>query len=338
MATGIVSRAMRLEGAPALAAVLLVIGIAAYVLLAGAYAWRLAAYRKEFLADTRDPRRAFGYFTFAAASGVLAAALALEGYESMAAVLLAAGGTAWLLLSYSLPMLLAGSLSLQPALAGANGNWFLWVVGTQSVAVAAAAFPPPVPAALAALTVCCWAIGVVLYLVIAVLVAVARLQYPVQPAEVTPPYWVYMGATAISVLAGAQILHMPAAPLTAAVRGVVSGLSVTLWAFGTWLVPLLIALGVWRHLVRHVPLAYEPGLWSMVFPLGMYGVASRQLGAVLGVSWLVTLGRYEGWLALAAWAAVAGAMAAAVLRLGRPPPGAQARASRSGSPRPAGEG
>ena len=63
-------------------------------------------------------------------------------------------------------------------------------------------------------------------------------------------------------------------------RGVVAGLSVVLWAFGTWLIPLLLALGAWRHLLRRVPLAYEPGLWSIVFPVGMYGVASRELGAV----------------------------------------------------------
>src|ERR1019366_6935113 len=102
----------------------------------------------------------------------------------------------------------------------------------------------------------------------------------------------FMGATAISVLAGALLLRLPPAPLGAAVHGVVAGLSVVLWAFGTWLIPLLLVLGAWRHLLRHVSLAYEPGMWSIVFPVGMYGVASRQLGAVLNASWLVTLGRY----------------------------------------------
>jgi hypothetical protein len=47
----------------------------------------------------------------------------------------------------------------------------------------------------------------------------------------------------------------------------------------------------------------------------MYGVASRELGTMLHVSWLVTLGRYEAWLALAAWVAVAVAMAAATVSL-----------------------
>jgi hypothetical protein len=45
----------------------------------------------------------------------------------------------------------------------------------------------------------------------------------------------------------------------------------------------------------------------------MYGVASRELGVVLHVSWLVTLGRYGAWVALATWTAVAAAMAASAL-------------------------
>jgi tellurite resistance protein TehA-like permease len=315
MATGIVSDAMRLEGLDGLSGVLLAIGIVAYVLLAAGYGWRLAGYRREFLADAADPRRAFAFFTFVAASDVLAARLGADGHTVAAAVLLAAGGAGWLLLSYTVPLLLAGRPSLAPALAGANGTWFIWVVGTQSIAVAATSLSSPVPGALAALAICCWGVGVVLYLVIAVMVATALMAYPVRPAELTPPYWVFMGATAISVLAGALILRLPPAPLGAAVHGVVTGLSVVLWAFGTWLIPLLLVLGAWRHLLRHVSLAYEPGMWSIVFPVGMYGVASRVLGAVLHVSWLVTLGRYEGWLGLAVWAVVAVAMALALLRL-----------------------
>lgn len=52
-------------------------------------------------------------------------------------------------------------------------------------------------------------------------------------------------------------------------------------------------------------------MWSMVFPIGMYGVASRELGAALHVPWLVTLGQDEAWLA--AWAAVSLAMTLAAL-------------------------
>ena len=88
----------------------------------------------------------------------------------------------------------------------------------------------------------------------------------------------------------------------------IAGICVILWAFGTWLIPFLLAAGVWRHLIRKVKLSYEPGLWSIVFPVGMYGVASRELGKALHVSWLATFGGDEGWLAFAVWAVVFVAM------------------------------
>jgi tellurite resistance protein TehA-like permease len=130
----------------------------------------------------------------------------------------------------------------------------------------------------------------------------------VRAATLTPVYWILMGATAISVLAGAKVLALPASPLLAAVHPVVAGVSVMLWAFGTWLIPLLLGLGVWRHLVRRVPLRYEPAQWSMVFPIGMYCVASETLGRAIHVRWLVSVGHAGTWVALAVWVAVFAAM------------------------------
>jgi hypothetical protein len=54
MTTGIVSRAMSLDGASRLPGFLLRTGIVACVLLAAAYTWRFAGCRREFLADLGD--------------------------------------------------------------------------------------------------------------------------------------------------------------------------------------------------------------------------------------------------------------------------------------------
>ena len=43
----------------------------------------------------------------------------------------------------------------------------------------------------------------------------------------------------------------------------------------------MIAIGVWRHIVRRVPLRYHPSYWSLVFPLGMYGAATFKMRAVV---------------------------------------------------------
>jgi tellurite resistance protein TehA-like permease len=309
MATGIVSQAMRLDGAARLSGVLLGIGITAYLALAVANGWRLARYRRQVYADARDPRRAFGFFTIVASSDVLAARLAGDGHSAVAGVLLLAGGFSWVVLSYSLVLLMMSRTSSRNDLADVNATWFLWIVATQSVAVGITALQPASAGALAVLAVTCWAVGVVLYLLIAAMTLLALLTSPVRAAELTPAFWVFMGAAAISVLAGARLLMLPASPLEAAARGVIAGLSVVLWAFGTWLIPLLAAVGAWRHLARRVPLRYEPGLWSIAFPAGMYGVASHELGVALNVPWLVTLGQDEAWAALAVWVVVFLAMA-----------------------------
>jgi len=317
MSTGILSTAADQDGAAMLSRALLVLTVACYLVLLAATGWRLARYRAEFLADGTDPALAFTMFAFVAGSDVLGARLAAAGYGAVTEILLVLAGAVWLLLSYGLPLALIAGRGAASALAGANGTWFLCVVGTQSIVVALAALAP-LPGGLAALAVTLWAAGVVLYLIVATLVLARLLHFPVLPAGLTPAYWVSMGATAISVLAGAKLLGLPASPLLAAVHPVLAGLSVMLWAFGTWLIPLLVGLGVWRHLVHRVPLRYEPGLWSLAFPLGMYCVASEALGHALRVRWLVPVGHAGTWAALAVWVVLFAAMLVSLAGVRRP--------------------
>jgi tellurite resistance protein TehA-like permease len=304
MATAIVSVAVGEAGATSLSAVMLVLAIVCYVALVVAYGWRLGRYRPQFLADAANPAKAFAFFTFVAGSDVLGTRLAMDGHHAWTAALLIVAVLAWLLLTYGMLLGLVTRHGARSALAGADGTWFLWAVGTQSIALSATTFPRSLARTLTPMAVSFWSVGVVLYLLTAGLVLAVLLQFPVEPVGLTPAYWVFMGATAISVLAGARILSLPPSSLVTAVRPVVAGLSVVLWAFGTWLIPLLIGLGVWRHVVRRVPFRYEPPLWSLVFPLGMYCVGSRALGSALHVSWLVTTGRDGTWIAFAVWVLV----------------------------------
>ena len=110
-----------------------------------------------------------------------------------------------------------------------------------------------------------------------------------------------MGATAITVLAGVRIVEMANAPMVAATRGLVAGTSVVFWAFGSWLIAPLIAAGIWRHVVHRIPLRYEPSLWSVVFPLGMYGVGGDYLGQADRLPLVEHIGDIESWIALAVW-------------------------------------
>ncbi len=135
-----------------------------------------------------------------------------------------------------------------------------------------------------------------LYLLIVSLILLHWLTVPMTPQTLTPPYWILMGATAIIVLAGGRILGLPATlAAVKATAGFVEGFSFALWAFGTWWIPLLVVLGIWRHLRHHWPLTYEPALWSVVFPLGMYSVATLTFGQSPGSrSWNHSAGSCSG--------------------------------------------
>ena len=55
------------------------------------------------------------------------------------------------------------------------------------------------------------------------------------------------------------------------------------WATATFWFPLMVAIGVWRHLVRRLPLRYHPSYWALVFPLGMYSAATFRIRAAIGL-------------------------------------------------------
>lgn len=304
MATGIVSTGLHLFGWTVLSDVFLVVAVAALAVLLVAYAWRVFGFPREVVADARDPGRAFGYFTLVAAFNVVGMRLALDHHWLVCAVLALVSFPVWLLLTYAVPGAMVMGHRRDPVLPRTNGSWFSWVVSTQSLAGATAtvaAARSDLTRSLAPLAVAFWGIGVVLYLMLVGLVTVRLLDDPVTPHALSPTYWVYMGATAISVLAAAAILKLPAdLPVLEATRSVVSGLAFGLWAFGTWWIPLLLAFAVRRHLMSSEPVTYDPTLWSVVFPLGMYAAASASYGRATGLDFMVEIARVEVWVGVAA--------------------------------------
>src|SRR5690606_20295195 len=141
---------------------------------------------------------------------------------------------------YVIPWSAVLSRSERPVVALANGTWFIWVVASQSDAVAATTLENEYAGArqeLAILAVLSWSVGVFLYAASAIIVSMRIMLYPLDPEDLDPPYWVSMGAVAITVVAGAQIADMESAPMVDATRALIAGLSVVFWAFATWLIP-----------------------------------------------------------------------------------------------------
>jgi tellurite resistance protein TehA-like permease len=305
MATGIVSVGMHQHQARHLSVPLLWVTALAYIVLLTVSAARIIVFPRAFWADLSDSGRAFGLFTFVAGTNVLGTRLAIDGHNTVAFGLLIVGALTWLVLGYLVPWTAVLSTAERPVVQRANGTWFIWVVASQSIAVLAAGLQPGMGErgrqSLALLAVVSWSVGVFLYAAAGIFVAARMMLYPLRAEELTPQYWVSMGATAITVVAGARIVEMAQAPMVNATRGLIAGTSVVFWAFGTWLIPPLLAAGIWRHIVHRIPLRYEAPMWSVIFPLGMYGVGGHYLGQADHLPIVGQIGSAESWIALAAW-------------------------------------
>ncbi|VDL04851.1 putative membrane protein [Bordetella pertussis] len=171
-----------------------------------------------------------------------------------------------------------------------------------------------------------WLWGGVLYALLMSLIFYRIMFLPLSPTDLSPPYWINMGAMAISTLAGTLLLQQSHAwPLLQTVQPFVQGVTLLFWAGGSWWIPLLLVLGVWRHGLQRHPLRYEGLYWAMVFPLGMYAMATHHLALALEQAWLEPLARAFMWAALAAWALAALGLLGRWLRRCGGPPGRERR-------------
>ncbi|MGH7666793.1 MAG: tellurite resistance/C4-dicarboxylate transporter family protein [Candidatus Dormibacteria bacterium] len=305
MATGIISTAFAIAGVRVLSFALLGVALLAFVLLVISFALRLARYAGAFRSDTSDAGRAFGFFTFVAASGVLALRLALAKQAPLFGVFAALCACSWVACSYALVPWVVTRAAKGTVRESVTGAWLIWVVATQSMALVAircgGLWPDwSGPLDLAALSL--WSAGALLYLLLMSSLLARLLLVPTERPDMSPTYWIAMGATAISVFTGISLLGLVGGPSPLQlIAPTVAGMSFMLWALGTWWVPLLVVLTAWRVSGRHGLRAYDPALWSVVFPLGMYSVATMGLGHRLHVTALVVLGKEESWFALTAW-------------------------------------
>src|SRR5690606_5846365 len=123
-----------------------------------------------------------------------------------------------------------------------------------------------------------------------------------EPDDLTPPYWINMGAMAISTLAGSLLIeHSAGAPYLTSLRPFIKGFTVFYWAAGTWWIPMLLILGIWRYVYRRFPLRYDPLYWGAVFPLGMYAACTWHLNLAMEFELLARLPAVFFTLASVAW-------------------------------------
>jgi len=328
MSTGIVSIAFFELAVPVVALPLAAFNVACYALLLALFAVRTAAFPRRTLADLRDRDRHWGTLTFIVATDTVGVQFLLFfDAVSVAAALWAATVVATPPLLYYLfatEVIGAGKADVSERI---DGAFLLVIVCMQSLAVLGGLLAEPLAGygnAVVLLSMSYFGSGYVLYFVVVTVVTYRLLDGAVRPDDWTGPYWIAMGAAAITTLAGATV-----GPLLGTVPGwepyapVVVGATFFAWAIASWWIPLLVVLDVWAFLTDGVegrpPVwvllfpwsrlgfgdrlhAYAPTAWGRVFPMGMYTAGTLNLAGIGAFGALSVVPTYWGWFALLVWA------------------------------------
>jgi len=313
MATGIISIAAFQLKMKAVAWVLLGINLIAYLVLWLLLLIRLVRFFPRVKADIMDHARGPGFFSVVAGTCVLGSQLVIvAGQYRAAAVLWWFGLLLWVLIMYTFFTAVTVREDKPPLETGISGTWLLAAVATQSVSVLGTLLADYLTAyreSLLFFTLCMFLLGCMLYLLLITLIFYRFTFVNLTTVTLTPPYWINMGAVAITTLAGARlIMAVPEWSFLGEISPFLKGFTLFFWAAGTWWIPLLFILGIWRHVRKHFPLVYDPLYWGMVFPLGMYTVCTLQLSKAISFEPLMLIPRYFVFIALAAWLAVFGGL------------------------------
>jgi tellurite resistance protein TehA-like permease len=307
MATGIVSLASHLMHFSLIARILLWLNVCFFLVLWLLLFARLVRYPRQVLADLMSHGRSVGFFTTVAATCVLGSQLLIVGGSvSLAVGMWRLGILLWVIITYTVFTALTIK-SVKPTLPeGINGGWLLGVVAAQSVAVLGAQLASPMgwthgPVLFFCLAV--WLGGGMLYIWIISLIFYRYTFFALSPSDLSPPYWINMGAVAISTLGGTMLIaDAPGSPLLTSLLPFLKGMTLLFWATAAWWIPMLLILGVWRHGYARFPLRYDPLYWGAVFPLGMFTVCTIRLASVLvDAQFLMVIPNIFVFIAQAAW-------------------------------------
>jgi len=327
MSTGIISIAFQELGIGAVAWPLAVFNVGCYALLLVLFGARVVLYPGRVAADLRDRERHWGTLTFIVATNTVGIQfLSLFDVVPVATALwIATIVVTPLLLYYLFATEFIGARKADVS-ERIDGAFLLVIVCMQSLAILGGMLSGELSAyteGIILLSMSYFGSGYVLYFVIVTVVTYRLLEGRVRPDDWTGPYWITMGAAAITTLAGTTLgPRLESLPIWEPYAPVILGVTFLAWAIASWWIPLLLVVDVWRFItgdvegrppvwvlvvpwsrlaVGHRLHVYDPAAWGRVFPMGMYTACTVNLAGVGTFTALGIVPEYWGWFALLVW-------------------------------------
>ena len=306
MATGIISLDAGAAGLNAVAIALFALNCITYPLFWFLLVREVIHSRGQLLSRRVGHAEAMEYLAIPAGTCVLGAqVVTIAGSGYLAVMLLCFGLILWFLFGYFILVFLILQ-EQKPAFSDAvNGTWLLLPVSTESLSVLASLLVPGLSckALLTFSSVVFLLMGATLYFVIAPMIFRRLVFLRMAAHEFEAPYWIAMGGAAITALAASLPAENGTLKLFALnLEFLPSALAVLFWSIATWWMPLLLFLQVISIQKSLGRVRYEPGQWSLVFPVGMYVMCTDQVGRALGLHSFEVLASWLVFPALAIWA------------------------------------
>ncbi|MBV1919636.1 MAG: tellurite resistance/C4-dicarboxylate transporter family protein, partial [Pseudomonadales bacterium] len=260
MASGIISIGFNIQHQTWLSDVLCVFAITAWLCLLALSLVRLIRFSSAVRIDLLNPRMVFSFFTLVAATDIVGLLLHERGHIKLALACWVIAFTVWCLLLY-LSFSVLTFLTHERNVNIVHGGWLISIVGTQSLVLLGAKIAPDLGEYAVYMMVevhMLWGLGLAFYGIFVTLFCYRIFFLNLRPHDISPLLWVVMGAAAISANAGTTLLlgdsHLAFLELQ---RPLIDGVTMMIWAWGTWWIPMLVLFGVWKHVVNHLPLKYE---------------------------------------------------------------------------------
>lgn len=175
-----------------------------------------------------------------------------------------------------------------------HGGWFFAIIGTQSTAflgitVAEHAIQHVICIQLFSFAL--WSVGASLYLIFMTLIILRLVFYQLSSNAALSPYWMNMGAAALTALTGTafyqhiQVMHGPFVDFLPFLKG----FSLFFWSVGLWWLPFLVILAIRKQVFSDEGLVFTVGYWEVAFALGLYANSTIQLSNLFEGQYLIII-------------------------------------------------